>query len=113
MDNEKIFLGQIESSFQSLSKSFSNNDQTKISVLVAGFPKEHDAKAIKAFIELISPNRNFKLIKKNVNQFKGLVFIYFDELEEAQAFCMKDFYYQGKLIDCKISKNQDEFIIDS
>ena len=85
----------------------------KISVLVAGFPKEHDSEAIRVFIESISPSKHYKQIKKNINQFKGLVFVYFETKEEAEDFCSKEYRYQGKLVDCKISKNQEDFINES
>lgn len=85
----------------------------KISVLVADLPQNIEISIIEEYQKSILPDENFSVIyKKNISNQKsrGFAFIHFDEIKKAEAFISKDYFYDGKKLDCKILSDNNSYI---
>lgn len=74
------------------------NDE--VTVLIRGFPPNTDLQKIREYLNSICEEGTFKLSKKKC-QFHGYAFVYFQTIEQAQAFSKKKFHYDNLLLECK------------
>ena len=71
----------------------------RISVLLAGFPSEATTNDVEKYMKEIAPNKKCSIIKRKkftVEDFRGFVFVHFDNLEEATEFNSKNHSYNEK-----------------
>ena len=85
----------------------------EISVLVAGFPKETKRQDVMNYVSEIAPFYRSTIIKSHKNTFRGFQFIHFKSMKDAKNFVGKNYYFEGKQLDCKVSINHDDFTCNS
>lgn len=93
-------------------KSYLYNEN-QVSVLVAGFPKESLLSEIRDFISEVSKRKKFTVLKGKKNKFRGLVFVHFTDIEEANEFVKKSLFYGDTLQDIKVALDHDDYIEQS
>jgi hypothetical protein len=84
----------------------------KFTVFVGGIPKESDPFKAKEFIRSLAPTAKFDLMCDSKNRLKGFVFIEFKSQHDMDTFLSKSHSYDGKLLNCKISQDHNDFIAD-
>ena len=88
----------------------------RISVLLAGFPTDATTSNVEKYMKQIAPDNKCSIIKRKkytIEDFRGFVFVHFDDLRHATDFNQKSHSYQGKQQDCKLLHNHDNFINES
>lgn len=88
----------------------------QISVLLAGFPTDANTADVDIFMKKIAPNKKCSIIKRKkytLEDFRGFVFVHFENIKEAETFNKKKHFYNDMLLDCKLLNNHDNFINES
>lgn len=89
------------------------NYSAKPTVFIGGLPKSRHIKQVDDYIKTLSGNREYNVIVDARKKLRGFAFIMFDTIEEAQDFVKKEHWYQGKLLDCKLSLDHNDYIKSS
>lgn len=84
----------------------------KYSVLIAGFPIGTKLQIIQDYMDEISNGKTYSIIQRSNKKFRGFSFIHFTDKREAEEFCEREIRFNGKLLDYKLSVNQDDYIKD-
>ena len=82
-------------------------------VFVGGFPKSANTQVINEFVKTICNHTDFMLVTDSKYRSRGFVFITFATYKEAKLFVSRDHIFDGKVLDCKISLDHEEFITAS
>lgn len=75
-------------------------------VFVGGFPKGATQASIQQFLYQINATGHVNLVHDVNGRSRGFAFITFQTMQEAQEFAQKEIFYDGKILDCKVSKDQ-------
>ena len=87
-----------------------NSMENTLSVLIAGFPQGTSTNEVREFIINIAPGKKHVIRTTNDNTFRGFQFVNFNSAEEANEFLSQEHAFNGKVLDCKIAKDHDDFI---
>ena len=89
------------------------SDPDRPTVFVGGFPKSANTQIINEYVKSICKHSEFILVTDSMYRSRGFVFITFNTLKEAKSFVKKNHVFEGKILDCKISLDHEEFITAS
>ena len=84
----------------------------KFTVFVGGIPKDGDPEHAKEFIRSLAPTAKFDSMCDSKKRLKGFVFIEFKSQQEVDLFLSCPHTYDGKLLNCKVSQDHNDFIAD-
>ena len=88
-------------------------DDKNVTVIVTGFPQKTNKIEVEEFMLNISDGNKFDVKVDSKNYFRGFVYVKFQLLEEAEKFINKEYVFQKKLLNCRISMQYYQFINES
>ena len=80
-----------------------SSSETKIKVLIAGFPPDTTKQKADLCMEAISEDKEYSLILRNKKKFRGFAFILFQNKEEADEFLEKEHKFENTILDCRFA----------
>lgn len=89
------------------------NFASKPTVFVGGLPKCREVESVDHFMKSIASKGIHNIIIDAKKKLRGFAFITFETMKEAQDFLKKEHRYEGKLLDCKMSLEHNDYISSS
>lgn len=89
-----------------------DNDKT-VTVIVTGFPQKTCTNDVEAFMHKITAGNKSDVKVDTKNYFRGFVYVKFKFVWEAEQFINKEYVFQRKLLNCRISMQYYQFINES